>query len=98
MDVEKKTLSSHMPKRLILSSILKFSNLFLEVSMVPSKTRGGGVVKILRKVGVPSFFSNLCFINSVSRRLRIVRKFAQIGVFPASKWRSKWRSGALGWV
>jgi hypothetical protein len=48
-----------MPKRLILSSILKFGKVFLEVSMVPSRTRGGGVVKILRKVGVPFFFKSL---------------------------------------
>jgi len=27
--------------------------------MVPSRTRGGGVVKILRKVGVPFFFKSL---------------------------------------
>ncbi len=35
-----------MQKRLILPSILKFSKVFLEVSKVPSRTRGGGVVKI----------------------------------------------------
>ncbi len=45
-----------MPKRLILSSILKFSKASLWVSKVPSRTRGGGVVKILRKVGVPTIF------------------------------------------
>jgi len=44
-----------MPKRLILSSILKFGKVFLEVSKVPSRTRGGGVVKILGGVGVPFF-------------------------------------------
>ena len=65
-----------MQKRLILSSVLKFGKASLWVSKVPSRTRGGGVVKILRKVGVPSFFSNLCFMLGVSRRLRIVLKFA----------------------
>ena len=38
---------------------LKFSKLSLWVNKVPSRTRGGGVVKILRKVGVPFFFKSL---------------------------------------
>ena len=45
-----------MPKRLNLSSILKFGKVFLEVSKVPSRTRGVGVAKILGGVGVPFFY------------------------------------------
>jgi len=43
----------------IIGNHLKFSKLSLWVSKVPSRTRGGGVVKILRKVGVPLFFKSL---------------------------------------
>ncbi len=49
----------HTTTRLVLSGILKFSKASLWVSKVPSRTRGGGVVKILRKVGVPFFFKSL---------------------------------------
>ena len=57
----------------MLSSILKFSKASDEVSKVPSRTRGGGVVKILGGVGVPFFLCvRFCCLDLVGYPLQLL--------------------------